>query len=250
MNNDLKDRVSIVTGASRGIGRSIAEAMASLGAKVVVNFSKDEVGAQQTVDNIISKGGLATLFQADVSVLSEAQELIDYALDKYDGIDILVNNAGTTRDQLILRMSEDDWDLVLKVNLKSTFNCCKAVMKPMMRKRYGRIINISSVSGIAGNAGQTNYSASKSGMIGFSKSLAREAAARNITVNVVAPGFIPTTLTNDLSEEMKQMTLANIPIGRWGEPHEVADAVIFFARDVSGYVTGQVINVDGGMVMF
>ena len=250
MNNNLKDRVSIVTGASRGIGRSIAEAMASLGAKVVVNFSKDEVGAQQTVDNIISKGGLATLFQADVSVLSEAQELIDYALDKYDGIDILVNNAGTTRDQLILRMSEDDWDLVLKVNLKSTFNCCKAVMKPMMRKRYGRIINISSVSGIAGNAGQTNYSASKSGMIGFSKSLAREAAARNITVNVVAPGFIPTTLTNDLSEEMKQMTLANIPIGRWGEPHEVADAVIFFARDVSGYVTGQVINVDGGMVMF
>ncbi|HAJ05127.1 MAG TPA: beta-ketoacyl-ACP reductase, partial [Chloroflexi bacterium] len=166
------------------------------------------------------------------------------------GIDILVNNAGTTRDQLIVRMSEDDWDLVLKVNLKSTFNCCKAVMKPMMRKRYGRIINISSVSGIAGNAGQTNYSASKSGMIGFSKSLAREAAARNITVNVVAPGFIPTTLTNDLSEEMKQMTLANIPIGRWGEPHEVADAVIFFARDVSGYVTGQVINVDGGMVMF
>tara|TARA_Y100001970_G_C14250751_1_gene871669 strand:- start:3369 stop:4121 length:753 start_codon:yes stop_codon:yes gene_type:complete len=250
MNNNLKDRVSIVTGASRGIGRSIAEAMASLGAKVVVNFSKDEVGAQQTVDNIISKGGLATLFQADVSVLSEAQELIDYALDKYDGIDILVNNAGTTRDQLIVRMSEDDWDLVLKVNLKSTFNCCKAVMKPMMRKRYGRIINISSVSGIAGNAGQTNYSASKSGMIGFSKSLAREAAARNITVNVVAPGFIPTTLTNDLSEEMKQMTLANIPIGRWGEPHEVADAVIFFARDVSGYVTGQVINVDGGMVMF
>tara|TARA_B100000945_G_scaffold227315_1_gene183941 strand:+ start:1462 stop:2214 length:753 start_codon:yes stop_codon:yes gene_type:complete len=250
MNNDLKDRVSIVTGASRGIGRSIAEAMASLGAKVVVNFSKDEVGAQQTVDNIISKDGLATLFQADVSVLSEAQELIDYALDKYGGIDILVNNAGTTRDQLILRMSEDDWDLVLKVNLKSTFNCCKAVMKPMMRKRYGRIINISSVSGIAGNAGQTNYSASKSGMIGFSKSLAREAAARNITVNVVAPGFIPTTLTNDLSEEMKQMTLANIPIGRWGEPHEVADAVIFFARDVSGYVTGQVINVDGGMVMF
>ena len=249
MNNDFTGRVAIVTGSSRGIGRSIAETLAARGAQVVVNYAEDLEGAEKTVDAIVSKGHTATVFQADVSVLSEAEGLIDYTLDKYGKLDILVNNAGTTRDQLLMRMSEEEWDLVMRVNLKSTFNCCKTAVKPMVRKRYGRIVNISSVSGIAGNAGQTNYAASKSGIIGFSKSLAREAASRKITVNVVAPGFVPTTLTNDLPDELKQQTLSHIPLGRWGEPQEVAEAVAFLAGETAGYITGQVLNVDGGMVM-
>ena len=249
MNNDFTDRVAIVTGSSRGIGRAIAETLAASGAQVVVNYAKDLEGAEETVDTIVSKGNIASLFQADVSVLSQAEDLINYTLDKHGTLDILVNNAGTTRDQLIMRMSEEDWDLVLRVNLKSIFNCCKIAVKPMMRKRYGRIVNISSVSGIAGNAGQTNYAASKSGVIGFSRSLARETASRKITVNVVAPGFIPTSLTNDLSDDLKEQTLSHIPLGRWGEPEEVAEAVVFLAGETAGYITGQVINVDGGMVM-
>ena len=249
MNNDFTDRVAIVTGSSRGIGRAIAETLAANGAQVVVNYAKDLEGAEETVDAIVSKGNVASLFQADVSVLSQAEDLINYALDKYGTLDILVNNAGTTRDQLIMRMSEEDWDLVLRVNLKSIFNCCRIAVKPMMRKRYGRVVNISSVSGIAGNAGQTNYAASKSGVIGFSRSLARETASRKITVNVVAPGFIPTSLTNNLSDDLKEQTLAHIPLGRWGEPEEVAEAVVFLAGETAGYITGQVINVDGGMVM-
>jgi len=249
MNNDFTDRVAIVTGSSRGIGRAIAETLAANGAQVVVNYANDLEGAEETVDAIVSKGNVASLFQADVSVLSQAEDLINYALDKYGTLDILVNNAGTTRDQLIMRMSEEDWDLVLRVNLKSIFNCCRIAVKPMMRKRYGRVVNISSVSGIAGNAGQTNYAASKSGVIGFSRSLARETASRKITVNVVAPGFIPTSLTNNLSDDLKEQTLAHIPLGRWGEPEEVAEAVVFLAGETAGYITGQVINVDGGMVM-
>ena len=249
MNNDFTDRVAIVTGSSRGIGRAIAKTLAANGAQVVVNYAKDLEGAEETVDAIVSNGNVASLFQADVSVLSQAEDLINYALDKYGTLDILVNNAGTTRDQLIMRMSEEDWDLVLRVNLKSIFNCCRIAVKPMMRKRYGRIVNISSVSGIAGNAGQTNYAASKSGVIGFSRSLARETASRKITVNVVAPGFIPTSLTNNLSDDLKEQTLAHIPLGRWGEPEEVAEAVVFLAGETAGYITGQVINVDGGMVM-
>ncbi len=249
MNNDFTDRVAIVTGSSRGIGRSIAETLAAHGAQVVVNYAEDLEGAEKTVDTIVSKGNTATVFQADVSVLSEADGLINYTLDKYGKLDILVNNAGTTRDQLLMRMSEEDWDLVLRVNLKSIFNCCKTAVKPMIRKRYGRIVNISSVSGIAGNAGQTNYAASKSGVIGFSKSLARETASRKITVNVVAPGFVPTTLTNNLPDELKEQTLSHIPLGRWGEPQEVAGAVAFLAGETAGYITGQVLNVDGGMVM-
>jgi len=249
MNNDFTDRVAIVTGSSRGIGRAIAETLAASGAQVVVNYAKDLEGAEETVDTIVSKGNIASLFQADVSVLSQAEDLINYTLDKHGTLDILVNNAGTTRDQLIMRMSEEDWDLVLRVNLKSIFNCCKIAVKPMMRKRYGRIVNISSVSGIAGNAGQTNYAASKAGVIGFSRSLARETASRKITVNVVAPGFVPTSLTDDLSDDLKEKTLSHIPLGRWGEPEEVAEAVVFLAGETAGYITGQVINVDGGMVM-
>lgn len=249
MNNDFTGKVAIVTGSSRGIGRAIAETLASGGAQVVVNYAKDSEGAEKTVDAIVSKGNTASVFQADVSVLSQSEDLINYTLDKHGNLDILVNNAGTTRDKLIMRMSEEDWDLVLRVNLKSTFNCCKTAIKPMMRKRYGRIVNISSVSGIAGNAGQTNYAASKAGIIGFSRSLAREIASRKITVNVVAPGFVPTSLTNDLPDELKEQTLSHIPLGRWGEPAEVAEAVVFLAGKKAGYITGQVLNVDGGMVM-
>jgi 3-oxoacyl-[acyl-carrier protein] reductase len=243
------DRVALVTGASRGIGRAIAEELAAGGAVVVVNYARDADGAAATVEAIEKAEGCASAFQADVADISAAEALIKHAVTEHGKLDILVNNAGITRDQVIMLMPEEDWDEVLRVNLKSTFNCCKAGVRAMMRKRYGRIINIGSVAGISGNPGQTNYSASKAGLIGFSRALAREVATRKITVNVVAPGFVPTALTNDLPEEIKESSLAGIPLGRWGEPTEVAAAVGFLAGDASGYITGQVLNVDGGMVM-
>jgi len=243
------DRVAVVTGASRGIGRAIAEELAAGGAAVVVNYAQDADGAAATVEAIRSAEGAAGVFQADVSDFSEAEALIKHAVTEHGRLDILVNNAGTTRDQVIMLMPEEDWDVVLRVNLKSAFNCSKAAVRAMMRKRYGRIVNISSVAGIAGNPGQTNYSASKAGLIGFSRALAREVAPRKITVNVVAPGFVPTALTNDLPDDIKDASLAGIPLGRWGEPTEVAGAVAFLAGEAAGYITGQVLNVDGGMVM-
>ena len=243
------DRVAVVTGASRGIGRAIAEELAAEGAAVVVNYAQDADGAAATVEAIRSAEGAAGVFQADVSDFSEAEALIKHAVTEHGRLDILVNNAGTTRDQVIMLMPEEDWDVVLRVNLKSAFNCSKAAVRAMMRKRYGRIVNISSVAGIAGNPGQTNYSASKAGLIGFSRALAREVAPRKITVNVVAPGFVPTALTNDLPDDIKDASLAGIPLGRWGEPTEVAGAVAFLAGEAAGYITGQVLNVDGGMVM-
>ena len=243
------DRVAVVTGASRGIGRAIAEELAAEGAAVVVNYAQDADGAAATVEAIRSAEGAAGVFQADVSDFSEAEALIKYVVTEHGRLDVLVNNAGTTRDQVIMLMPEEDWDMVLRVNLKSAFNCSKAAVRAMMRRRYGRIINISSVAGIAGNPGQTNYSASKAGLIGFSRALAREVAPRKITVNVVAPGFVPTALTNDLPDDIKDASLAGIPLGRWGEPAEVAGAVAFLAGEAAGYITGQVLNVDGGMVM-
>ncbi|HRE29233.1 MAG TPA: 3-oxoacyl-[acyl-carrier-protein] reductase [Anaerolineales bacterium] len=227
----------------------MAERLAAGGAKVVVNFARDAEGAAAVVAAITAAGGTAIAAQADVGDFKAAEGLVKGAVEAFGGLDILVNNAGTTRDMLIMMMPEADWDTVIQTNLKSTFNCSKAAVKIMMRKRVGRIINITSVSGIAGNAGQTNYSASKAGVIGFTRALAREVASRNVTVNAVAPGFIPTSLTNDLPEEIKEATLKSIPLGRWGKPEEIASAVAFLASDDAAYITGQVLTVDGGLVM-
>ena len=244
----LEGKVAVVTGASRGIGRAIAEELAAEGAKVVVNYHANAAAAEEVVGGITARGGTAVALQADVSDFAAADALVKAAIETYGAIDILVNNAGTTRDTLLLSMKEDEWDVVLTTNLKSVFNTCKAVTRPMVRRKQGgRIINISSVSGIVGQPGQTNYAASKAGIIGFSKSMAKELGSRNITVNVVAPGFVPTDLTAIMPEGLVKQTLAFIPLGRWGEAREIAHAVAFLASDKAAYITGAVIQVDGGI---
>lgn len=246
----LEGKVAIVTGASRGIGRAIAEDLAAHGAVVVVNFNASSAGAEEVVATIKKRGGRATAVQADVSQFDQAQALIKSTLDTHGQIDILVNNAGTTRDKLLMMMQEADWDTVLATNLKSVFNCCKAAARPMLRRKAGgRIINISSVVALVGQAGQANYAASKAGIIGFTKSLAKELGSRQITVNAVTPGFFPTALTAALDEKMVETSLAYIPLGRWGELPEVAHLVTFLASDKAAYMTGQVISVDGGLAM-
>lgn len=244
----LQDKVAVVTGGSRGIGRAIAEELAAEGARVVVNYNASAGAAEEVVAGIVERGGEAIAIQADVSDFEAAQALIQAAIDTYGQVDILVNNAGTTRDTLLMSMKEDQWDVVLETNLKSVFNTCKAVSRSMVRRKQGgRIINISSVSGMVGQAGQTNYAASKAGIIGFSKSMAKELGSRNITVNVVAPGFVLTDLTADLSDDLVQQSVDFIPLGRWGEAREIANVVGFLASDKASYVTGEVIRVDGGI---
>jgi len=248
-NLSLVGRVAIVTGASRGIGRAIASLLAQRGAMVIANYNQSADAAEQLVSEINSSGGKALALQADVSDMEQAQRLVKAALDSFGGLDILVNNAGITRDMLIMMMSESDWDEVIATNLKSTFNCSKAAVRYMMRKRYGRIVNIASVSGQMGNPGQTNYSASKAGQIGFTKALAREVAGRNITVNAIAAGYIDTDIWANVPEEARQLALSLIPLGRRGLPEEIAYAVAFLVSDQAAYITGQVLGVDGGMAM-
>jgi 3-oxoacyl-[acyl-carrier protein] reductase len=246
---NLKNKVAVVTGASRGIGRAIALELAQRGARVVVNYHRNAEAAAEVVAAIEANGGQAVAVQADVGDIEQAAELIKTALDTFGQIDVLVNNAGTTRDQLLMLMKEGDWDDVLRTNLKSVFNCCKAAARPMVRRRQGRIINITSVSGIAGQGGQTNYAASKAGIIGFTKSLAKELGPRNITVNGVAPGFVPTDLTSDLPEELLQQAIEATPLRRMGKPEEIAYAVAFLASDEAAFITGEILTVDGGLVM-
>ena len=246
---DFDQKVAIVTGASRGIGRAIAIEFGSMGAKVVVNYNHSADAADEVVNEISKGNGEAIAIQADVSDFDQAKDLIQKGIEHFGGLHILVNNAGITRDGLIMTMSEDDWDAVTATNLKSTFNCSKAAIRHMMRKRFGRIINISSISGEMGNAGQTNYSASKAGQLGFTKALAREVASRNITVNAVAPGFIATDIWDTVPEDIQTGLMDVIPLGRIGTAEEVAKAVAFLASEQAGYITGHVLNVDGGMAM-
>ncbi|MCA9961714.1 MAG: 3-oxoacyl-[acyl-carrier-protein] reductase [Anaerolineales bacterium] len=244
----LEGKVAIVTGASRGIGRAIAEDLAANGARVVVNYHSSAEAAAEVVQSIEGNGGTAVAVQADVSNFEAAKELIKATIDTYGQVDILVNNAGTTRDMLLPMMKEDDWDIVIETNLKSVFNCCKAVLRPMMRRKQGgRIINISSVVGLVGQGGQANYAASKAGIIGFTKSLAKELGSRQITVNAIAPGFFPTALTAVLTDDMVQKAIEHTPLGRLGELPEIAYMVSFLASDKAAFITGEVIRIDGGI---
>lgn len=245
----LDGKTALVTGASRGIGRAIALRLAAEGASVAINYAGNTAKAEETKAAIEAAGGKAALFQADVSDSAQVERMVAAVTEMFGTIDILVNNAGITRDGLLMRMKEEDFDAVLDTNLKGIFHVTKAVSKLMMKKRAGRIVNMASVVGIMGNAGQTNYAAAKAGVIGFTKSAAREFAARGITVNAVAPGFIATDMTAAMPKKAKEATLAAIPLRRMGEPEDVANAVAFLVSDQASYITGQVVKVDGGMVM-
>ena len=245
----LDGKCALVTGASRGIGRAVALKLASEGAKVALNFAGNEAAANEVRQEIEAMGGQAILVKADVADEAAVQDMVQKTADAFGRIDILVNNAGITRDGLLARMKEEDWDAVLSTNLKGVFLTTKAVAKLMMKQRAGRIVNMASVVGVSGNAGQANYSAAKAGVIGFTKTIARELASRGVTTNAVAPGFIATDMTSVLSDKAKEAALTGIPLGRMGTPEDVAAAVLFLVSDQSSYITGQVLHVDGGMVM-
>lgn len=243
----LKDKVAVITGAARGIGREIALTFAGYGAKVIINYNGSEENAAKLVEEIKAGGHEAAAFKADVSDFNQAEELMKFAVSTYGRIDILVNNAGITRDNLVLGMKEEDFDRVIDINLKGTFNCIKHVYRIMMKQKYGRIINMSSVVGVEGNAGQVNYSASKAGVIGITKSIAKELGSRGITANAIAPGFIKTDMTDSLPDKQKEAMLEHITVRRLGETSDVAETAAFLASDKASYITGQVIKVDGGM---
>lgn len=245
----LEGKIAIVTGASRGIGRQIALTLASYGANIVVNYRGSRECAEEVAKEIEKMGREVLLYQGDVADMDAMKEMVKETTKKFGRIDILVNNAGITKDNLLMAMKEEEFDQVLDVNLKGSFICMKQVIRTMMKQRYGRIINLSSVSGRMGNAGQVNYSASKAGVIGMTKSLAREVGSRGITVNAVAPGFIDTDMTAVLKDDVKEAIMAGIPLRREGKPEDIAEAVAFLASDKASYITGQVLSVDGGMYM-
>lgn len=245
----LTGKIALITGASRGIGQAVALEMARAGADIAVNYSGSEAAAQATVDQVKALGRKAIMVKANVADADEVAAMVEAVQGEFGHIDILVNNAGITRDTLLMRMKDSDWDDVININLKGVYLVTKAVSKLMMKQRSGRIINMSSVVGVTGNAGQANYSASKAGVIGFTKTCAKELASRGILVNAIAPGFIHTDMTDVLPEKVKEATLAAIPLHRMAEPKEVASVAVFLASEYASYITGQVLNVDGGMVM-
>lgn len=248
-NQMLHGQVAIVTGGARGIGKATCLALAKAGAKVVINYNSSDKNAQELVNTITADGGEAITVKGDISQSSTADKLVAETIKHFGKIDILINNAGINRDNLMIRMKEEDWDEVINTNLKGVFLATKAVLKPMLKQRAGRIINVTSVIGIAGNIGQVNYSAAKAGLIGFTRSIAKEVAGRNILVNAVAPGYIGTDMTEKLPEDVKEAVLQNIPLGRIGLPEEIAQVILFLTSPGASYITGQTIIVDGGLVM-
>jgi len=245
----LDNKIALVTGGSRGIGKAIALNLADAGAHVMIAYRSAASEAQNVVEEIQRKGRQSVAYQLDVSIFNQAKDVIERIVAQFDRLDILINNAGITKDNLLMRMAEEDWDTVIDTNLKSVFNFTKAAIRPMMSQRAGKIVNITSIAGVIGNAGQTNYAASKAGMIGFTKSIAREVGSRNIQVNAVAPGFIETDMTAKLTDEQRQRLADTIPLKRTGKPEEIASVVRFLSSPEAEYITGQVICVDGGMVM-
>ncbi len=246
---DLTGKIALVTGGSRGIGRAIAIALAGQGAKVAVNYVSNAQAAAEVVERITSCGGQAVAIQGDVANADDAKRIVEETQKTFAGLHILVNNAGLTADDLVLRMGEEAWDRVMAVNLRGAYLCTKAALRPMIRQRWGRIINVASVAGLVGNAGQANYAAAKAGLIGFTKSVAKEVASRSVTANAIAPGLVQTEMTANLTEGQEQAVLQTVPLGRAATPEEIAPAVVFRASEEAGYITGSVLAIDGGLVM-